>query len=161
MPVSLAATLQDPSLWRSLAANVKRLHWVIFNSEPFLIIKHALIGSFPLPDGQGLWIIPEYRSSGAAAALMNHILAVVDNLCLESYLEGTIMSTALYLKYGFVVVVHPTLVFRREDPSPGWVKLVREMQAHPVSIMWRPKGGAYQEGKTILPWEGKAREYKL
>ncbi|KAK7753106.1 hypothetical protein SLS62_004837 [Diatrype stigma] len=111
--------------------------------------------------GQGLWVIPEYRSSGAAAAVMDHWMTMVDDLYLESYLEGTFMSTPLYLKYGFIVVAHPTMVFRREDPSSGWVKLVRDMQAHPISIMWRPKGGVYQEGKTILPWEGNARESKL
>ncbi|RYP73133.1 hypothetical protein DL771_003769 [Monosporascus sp. 5C6A] len=111
--------------------------------------------------GQGLWVIPEYRHLGAAAALMDSWTSTVDGLGLESYLEGTSMSTPLYLNYGFIVISHPTMVFRRKNPSPDWVSLVRDMQAHPISIMWRPKGGVYVEGETVLPWQGKPREYKL
>lgn len=92
---------------------------------------------------------------------MDHWMATIDDLGLESYLEGTFMSTPIYLKHGFIVVAHPTMLFQRENPSPSWEKLVRDMQAHPISIMWRPKGGVYREGKTILPWKGKVRQYKL
>ncbi|KAJ2988556.1 hypothetical protein NUW58_g3913 [Xylaria curta] len=77
---------------------------------------------------------------------------VVDKLGMEAYLETSSLAASVYLKYGFTVVEYPTLTFQCEDPSTDWLDLVRDMQSHPIGIMWRPKGGNYSEGKTILPW---------
>ncbi|KAI0006991.1 hypothetical protein F4779DRAFT_594148, partial [Xylariaceae sp. FL0662B] len=65
------------------------------------------------------------------------------------------------LRYGFVVIEHPTMVFQRDTPTSEWIELVRSVQSQPISIMWRPKGGDYAEGKTTLPWLGTARKAKL
>ncbi|KAI1214202.1 uncharacterized protein F4807DRAFT_118050 [Annulohypoxylon truncatum] len=111
--------------------------------------------------GQALWVLPEYRHTGVAAQFMDFFVKVVDKLGLEAYLEASSMSTSLYLKYGFVIIKYPTLVFHRDNPSPDWTRLVHDIQSHPISIMWRPKGGKYEEGKTILPWLGKPRQAKL
>ncbi|PHH90387.1 hypothetical protein CDD83_3837 [Cordyceps sp. RAO-2017] len=111
--------------------------------------------------GHGIWVLPDYRRGGAAAAVMNHWIEAVDKLGLEAYLESTAMSTALYLKSGFAIVEHPTMLFRRADPSQDWRRLVRQLQAQPIGIMWRPQRGGYAEGQTVLPWKGKPRRFKL
>ncbi|KAI1453655.1 hypothetical protein F4805DRAFT_442650 [Annulohypoxylon moriforme] len=111
--------------------------------------------------GQALWILPEYRNSGAAAQVLDNFVGLIDKLGLEGYLEGSSMSTSLYLKYGFVAIKYPILIFHNDNPSPDWIRLVHDIQSHPISIMWRPKGGNYVEGKTILPWLGKPRQTKL
>ncbi|KAK5994349.1 hypothetical protein PT974_04823 [Cladobotryum mycophilum] len=114
------------------------------------------------PDyGNAIWVIPEYRRSEAAVAMMNHLMTVADGLGIEIYVEGTMFSTPLFLKYGFVIIGHPTMIFHRDNPTPEWARLVRELQAQPVSIVWRPKRGIYHEGETILPWAGKPRQLKL
>ncbi|KAI1307413.1 hypothetical protein F5Y03DRAFT_352171 [Xylaria venustula] len=112
-------------------------------------------------DGQGIWVLPEYRQQGAAEALMEFWMASVDSLGVEAYLEASSLAASLYLKYGFVVIKYPTLTFHSEEPSAEWLDLVHDMQSHPISIMWRPKGGKYVEGKTVLPWLGKPRMWKL
>ncbi|KAI1130733.1 hypothetical protein F5Y10DRAFT_235062 [Nemania abortiva] len=111
--------------------------------------------------GQGLWILPEYRRKGASEAIMDYWLKIIDDLGMEAYLEASSLACSVYLKYGFVVIEYPMLTFQRENPSSDWLELVRDMQSHPIAIMWRPRGGNYIEGKTILPWLGKAREHKL
>ncbi|KAF2967230.1 hypothetical protein GQX73_g6332 [Xylaria multiplex] len=111
--------------------------------------------------GQGLWVLPEYRHKGGAEAVMNHWVGVVDDLGMEAYLEASSIAASVYLKFGFTIVEYPTLLFQREDPSTDWLRLVRDMQSHPIGIMWRPKGGKYSEGKTPLPWLGRPRSFKL
>ncbi|GAP91497.1 putative GNAT family acetyltransferase [Rosellinia necatrix] len=111
--------------------------------------------------GHGLWVLPEYRRKGASEAVMDYWVGVIDDLGMEAYLEASSLAASIYLKYGFAMIEYPTLTFQRENPSADWLELVRDMQSHPIGIMWRPKGGNYTEGKTILPWLGKAREYKL
>ncbi|KAK9786401.1 putative GNAT family acetyltransferase [Seiridium cardinale] len=111
--------------------------------------------------GQALWVLPAYRRTGAASAVMRHWTSAIDDSGLEAYLEGSSMSTPLYRKHGFIVVERLALTFHRDDPSPDWQALVRDMQSQPISIMWRPEGGQHTEGKTVLPWLGRARETKL
>ncbi|KAF3067452.1 putative gnat family protein [Daldinia childiae] len=112
--------------------------------------------------GQALWVIPEYRHLSATACGMDYWIRRIDELGVESYLEGSSLSTSLYLKHGFIIIGYPTMVFHHKDkPSADWTKLVHDIQAHPVSVMWRPKGGVYKEGETVLPWQGKPRQAKL
>ncbi|KAI0169963.1 hypothetical protein GGR52DRAFT_552377 [Hypoxylon sp. FL1284] len=111
--------------------------------------------------GQALWVLPEYRRTGAAMQLMDYWTHKIDELGLEAYLEGSFMGIPLYLKQGFVLVEHLTMVFHHDKPSPDWIRLVRDLQSRPVSIMWRPIDGKYAEGRTVLPWLGKPRQAKL
>ncbi|SPQ21217.1 5484286f-38bf-46be-85b9-cb144f630e3b [Thermothielavioides terrestris] len=122
--------------------------------------------TFPF-HGHALWIMPAYRHLGAGAALLDFWLADVDRLGLESYLEGSVVATSLYLEKGFVLLERPVMVFRyfpknkSDAPSAEWPHLVRRLHAEPIAIMWRPAGGVYEEGKTVLPWVGKPRRAKL
>lgn len=92
---------------------------------------------------------------------MDYWTSKIDSLGIEAYLEASSLGSGLYLQYGFVVVEHPTLIFHSENPSTDWLGLVRDIQSHPIAIMWRPKGGKYVEGRTIIPWLGKPRAHKL
>ncbi|KAI1116643.1 hypothetical protein F5Y14DRAFT_458702 [Nemania sp. NC0429] len=111
--------------------------------------------------GQGIWVLPEYRHKGAAEASMDYWMDKVDSLGIEAYLEASSLGVGLYLQYGFIVTEYPTLVFSSDNPSPDWLGLVRDIQSHPLAIMWRPKGGKYVEGKTVMPWQGTPRKAKL
>ncbi|KAI0174126.1 hypothetical protein BJ166DRAFT_620683 [Pestalotiopsis sp. NC0098] len=111
--------------------------------------------------GQALWVLPEYRKLGAAAILLEYWVNVMNESGLEAYLEGSPMSTPLYRRYGFIVVEYLDLHFTRDNPSADWHHLAQEMKSEPISIMWRPSGGHYVEGKTILPWLGQPRKVKL
>jgi hypothetical protein len=88
-------------------------------------------------------------------------LQQIDKLGLETFLEGTSLSTPGLLGVGFIVITWTNMVFRRENPSAHWKRLVHNIQSHPISILWRPRLGRYIEGETILPWTGKPREAKL
>jgi GNAT superfamily N-acetyltransferase len=114
-----------------------------------------------LADGQCLFVLLEYRSTGVAKQLIDAGIVEADKRGLECFLEGTMFSTPGLLRVGFIVVDWTNLVFPRRDPSKDWKRLVNELQSHPISIMWRPKMGRYIEGKTVLPWSGKTREAKL
>lgn len=84
-----------------------------------------------------------------------------DKLGVEFFLEGTIFSTPGCLRIGFIIIGWTNMVFARQNPSKDWKRLVHQLQAHPTSIMWRPKHGLYVEGETVLPWTGKVRDAKL
>ena len=112
--------------------------------------------------GNALWALPEYRSQGATELIMNEFVRHMDALGMEGYLEATDMGFELYQRYGFVAIARPHMSF---SEAKGWSargrRLIHDIQAHPVWIMWRPAGGEYRDGETVLPWEGKPRHLKL
>ena len=112
-------------------------------------------------DGNALWVDPQYRDKAVGGALVGFCLDQIDDQYLETFMEATRLSTGIALLHGFIVVGHTNMIFPKKDPSPRWKRLVRDLQANPISILWRPVRGEYQEGETILPWEGRARTVKL
>ncbi|KAI1261144.1 hypothetical protein F5Y18DRAFT_431445 [Xylariaceae sp. FL1019] len=110
---------------------------------------------------QGLWVVPQYRHQGAAEAFMEFCTKKIDALGVEAYLEASSSGSGLFSQFGFEPIEIPTLIFHPDNPSPDWVNLVRDIQSHPISIMWRAQGGEYVEGKTVLPWDGRPRKSKL
>ena len=112
--------------------------------------------------GCALWTLPEYRKYGVGNLVGQHFTELIDRLGLECYLEGSPIGTPLYQKYGFVVVDFPIMRFKAyAHPRNEWKQMVRELQATPISIMWRPIKGVYEEGKTALPWESEPQRAKL
>ena len=83
---------------------------------------------------------------------------LADEMGVEAYVEGTYLGKPLYEKYGFVVVEYKHMEFENENPSEEWKRIVHDLQANPTATMWRPKGGKYEKGKTVIPWEGKPRD---
>ncbi|GKZ27006.1 hypothetical protein AbraIFM66951_003935 [Aspergillus brasiliensis] len=111
--------------------------------------------------GCALWVLPEYRSQGAAGLLLDQFVRHADELQMEAYLEGTEMGVRLYKQYGFTVVSEANLHFEPPAGKGGsaeWWRLVHDIQSHPVSIMWRPVGG--QHG-LMFPWEKGGAQSKL
>ncbi|GAB1192734.1 hypothetical protein APSETT444_001929 [Aspergillus pseudonomiae] len=112
--------------------------------------------------GNALWALPEYRSLGATELIMDEFVRHMDALGMEGYLEATEMAVALYQKYGFVAIARPRMSFSEDQRrSAQGRRLIYEIQTHPVWIMWRPAGGEYRDGETVLPWEGRPRRVKL
>ncbi|GAB1202582.1 hypothetical protein APSETT445_001201 [Aspergillus pseudonomiae] len=139
--------------------------------------RHVCMSSFSLPSamsvllgslidvsagGNALWALPEYRSLGATELIMDEFVRHMDALGMEGYLEATEMAVALYQKYGFVAIARPRMSFSEDQRrSAQGRRLIYEIQTHPVWIMWRPAGGEYRDGETVLPWEGRPRRVKL
>ena len=48
--------------------------------------------------------------------------------------------------------------FEKSSPGEEWVRLVKQLEENPIAIMWRPAGGKYIKGKTVVPWEGAPRK---
>ncbi|KAL4912935.1 hypothetical protein BDW62DRAFT_206010 [Aspergillus aurantiobrunneus] len=124
--------------------------------------------------GTALFILPAYRSQGAAHAIMEHLVARWDELNLEAYMEGTEFSTPIVRRYGFVHVAKHELgstmrayAKKRREDKPGWGQnakvdaTIEAIDEVSVTILWRPKKGLYVEGVTVLPWEGAPRGQKL
>ena len=80
-----------------------------------------------------------------------------DKLGLEAYVEGSYLGRRVYETYGFAVMHIAEMNFETTLPGEDWVRLVNGLQANPVAIMWRPAGGKYMKGETVVPWEGKPR----
>lgn len=91
--------------------------------------------------GNALWVLPAYRNSQAGRTLLEYAIAEIDRLGLELLIEGTYISTPLYLQYGFTVVGYVNFVFDHHSSSAEWKRLVRDLQAHPISLLWRPPHG--------------------
>ncbi|PKY07099.1 hypothetical protein P168DRAFT_279103 [Aspergillus campestris IBT 28561] len=111
--------------------------------------------------GEEFWALPEYRSQGAGNLLLDEFLRIIDDHQLEAFGEVTHLSRHHLEKRGFVAIAYADVKCPRANPSENLKRLVRNMQQHPLCIIWRPAGGGYVEGKTILPWEGQPRRARL
>lgn len=76
---------------------------------------------------------------------------------LEAFVESTDDGRELYKAHGFVIVRPffldmPPIVAGNEEEL---AKLKESIAPEPyrVWLMWRPKGGNFEEGKTAFPWE--------
>ena len=104
-----------------------------------------------------LFTHPEYRNQGAAGLLVEWGTQQADKLGIESYVEGTYLGRKVYERCGFAMMHIAEMFFQNELPGKEWTRLVEDMQSNPVAIMWRPVGGKYIEGETVVPWEGAPR----
>ena len=95
-------------------------------------------------------------------------LKKVGEMGLEAYSEVNQFSAPLSLKTGFIITewTHTNFILgesidEEHDGVPGEVarRVQRALQAHLIAGVWRPGGGKYVEGETILPWTGHPRRY--
>jgi len=105
-----------------------------------------------------LFTHPDHRNRGAGSLLTEWGARKADESGLEAYVEASVMGKSVYEKHGFVVMSVPELKFENPHPSEEWKRLVQGLRAEPPTLMWRPSGGKYEAGKTVIPWEGKPRE---
>lgn len=104
-----------------------------------------------------LFTHPEHRNRGAGSLLVDWGVRKADESGVEAYVEASTMGKPVYEKYGFVVVDVLEMKFENPNPSEEWKRFVQRLQAESPALMWRPIGGKYEAGKTIIPWEGKPR----
>ena len=57
----------------------------------------------------------------------------------------------MYERYGFAMMHLAEMKFDDESPGEEWWRLVKDLQANPAAIMWRPIGGRYVHGETVVP----------
>ena len=112
-------------------------------------------------DLKNLFTHSENRSRGVGSMCVEWGVRKADELGLETYVESSAMARRLYESHGFVHVDTVIREFRsrRSKPSEEWKRYVEESMAMPTAIMWRPIGGKYEKGKTVIPWVGKPLEH--
>ena len=96
---------------------------------------------------------PAHRSRGVGRMLMDWGIEQARERNIESVLEATEGGQPLYAKYGYGVLHKLALNTAKPDASDMWRKLQHELGPFTWYVMWRPASGAYEEGKTALPWE--------
>ena len=70
---------------------------------------------------------------------------------LESYIDATDQGIPLYEKCGYFKASGVDFVAEKDDPSPQWKQLQRELLPFTFWPMWRPVGGKLSAG-TKKPW---------
>ncbi len=79
-----------------------------------------------------------------------------DELGVEAFIEATEDGKPLYLNHGFVVTNEFELKPTTPNPTEAWQALEKQLLPMHGYFMWRPIGGKYEEGTTIIPWKTNA-----
>ena len=101
-----------------------------------------------------LFVHPEHRRRGAARQLVEWGVHEADRLGLETFIEATDDGKPLYEACGFTYMSTNYWESVKRNPSKKWIELSEYFQT-PIHnyLMWRPKGGIFVEGETVVPWE--------
>lgn len=101
------------------------------------------------------FVHPSHRRRGAGSQLVDWGVQKADALGLEAFIEATEDGKPMYERHGFIVMNDIYLTTpMREDGSEEYKALYESLRL-PVRgyLMWRPKGGKFEKGKTAVPWE--------
>lgn len=100
-----------------------------------------------------LFVHPEHRRRGAANMLLDWGTKKADELGIEAFVEATDNGKPTHERHGFTYMNTLYLDPTRRNPSKRWLELCNWLQT-PIHyyLMWRPKGGKYEEGETVAPW---------
>lgn len=104
-----------------------------------------------------LFVSSQHRRRGVGRLLIEWGCKLADKMELEGFVESTEDGRPLYEAFGFVVVDHFYLDPDVSGPSVEWKTLKKEIFPEPFRIwfMWRPKGGKFENGKTVYSWQEK------
>ncbi|MCJ1306852.1 hypothetical protein MMC25_000495 [Agyrium rufum] len=110
-----------------------------------------------------LFVHPSHRRRGIGSLLTEWGARKADALNYEAYIEGTALGTPVYEKHGYVTMKMLRLNFdhyqgEMGEKSEEFIGLRRQLEASEAALMWRPRGGKYIKGETVLPWTGKPAE---
>lgn len=103
------------------------------------------------------FVDPDQRNRGVASLMMQWGTKKADELGLDIFVESTEHGCGFYEACGFKVLEDFNLTATKENPSPEFTRLVKELQlpCHGY-YMKRPKGGrslvynAYQDLKVFV-----------
>ncbi|KAI9881207.1 MAG: hypothetical protein M1830_007185 [Pleopsidium flavum] len=102
------------------------------------------------------FVHPEHRRRGAGSLLTEWGIRKADEMGVEAFVESTDDGKPVYAQHGFAVMndfdINPTI----PDPSEEWKKLQKELLPMHGYFMWRPIGGNYERGKSVIPWQTKS-----
>ena len=114
-----------------------------------LFSSHALY-----PNALGLFPNQSFIHHEALADPPGTGLDQADNLNIEAFLEATEDGKPCYETLGFIYMGTRFWRTGKQNPSQQWEEMERYLQMPvPTHLMWRPKGGRFVEGETVLPWE--------
>ncbi|MCJ1426386.1 hypothetical protein MMC29_004289 [Sticta canariensis] len=99
------------------------------------------------------FVDPDHRRRGVGSLLVEWGTRKADEMGVEAFIEATDIGKPLYDRHGFTSMNEYTLKPSKPDPGEEWKKLEEELGPMHGHFMWRPAGGHYEEGKTIVPWE--------
>ena len=104
-----------------------------------------------------LFTHPSYRRRGVARQLIDWGIREADRLGLEAFIEATDMGRPVYEAMGFTYMgINAWEPPHKEnnEKSERWRELEEFFQT-PIATytMWRPKGGRFVKGETVVPWE--------
>ena len=90
---------------------------------------------------------------GAGNLLVEWGTKKADEMGVEAFVESTAIGVPLYEKHGFAMMNEFDLNPTNPNPGDEWKRLAKELLPMHGYFMWRPIGGKYEEGKTVVPWE--------
>ncbi|KAM3150512.1 hypothetical protein ABEW05_009173 [Botrytis cinerea] len=100
---------------------------------------------------------PEHRRKGAGSLMMQWGCKLADEKGLEAFVESTDDGRELYKAHGFVIVrsffLEVPLATKGDEEEFAKLKEAIAPEPYRVWLMWRPKGGKFEEGKTVYSWE--------
>ena len=104
-----------------------------------------------------LFTHPAHRKRGAGKLLVQWGVQKADEMRVEAYVEASLLGKPVYEREGFIVVEAPDLDFDVPGSSEQRREFAERLRTGSLALMWRPLGGVYEAGKTVIPWEGKPR----
>ncbi|MCJ1421309.1 hypothetical protein MMC32_007672 [Xylographa parallela] len=101
------------------------------------------------------FVRPGYRRRGVGNMLVEWGTKKADEMHLEAFVEATNDGRPLYARHGFhfmnLLLLDAKMV---DEPSEQWKSLAKELQLPMVvHVMWRPIGGKFIDGETVIPWK--------
>ncbi|KAL4956945.1 hypothetical protein BDW69DRAFT_181080 [Aspergillus filifer] len=110
--------------------------------------------------------LPTYRRQGLATLFMDWGMKIADKRGMEAWLDASEFGAPLYEKYGFRKIgVNPVRPVPgkelSEEEKKGWESCERDLLPIDYTVMWRPVGGVFVEGETVVPEmvkDGNSRE---
>jgi len=103
------------------------------------------------------FVSKEHRRKGIGSLLVDWGCKLADEMGLEAFVESSNSGKGLYEAHGFVAVrpVFLDLPPAEDGQEEEWARLKKLFAPKPFRtwLMWRPKGGKFEEGKTVYSWE--------
>ncbi|KAI1120429.1 acyl-CoA N-acyltransferase [Nemania abortiva] len=115
----------------------------------------ALLGQRPHVYLFIIYTHPAYRRRGVGQKFMSWGMKKADEMGVEMFLDSTPVGRPLYEANGFVMVKENIIIPQTDTPDEAWKEWQKRTGPVPFYLMWRPAGGNYEEGKTVLPWKNE------